>query len=118
MYMAPIAALLLLPITLFVEGNVAAMTIVKARENPFIIFLLQGNMMMAYLVNLTNFLITKHSSLLTLQVLGNAKVAVVVVILVLIFKNPVTLMGMIDFVITIMGLILYNEVKKRFKAPH
>eukprot|EP01018_Ginkgo_biloba_P016887 Gb_35646 [translate_table: standard] len=118
MYMAPIAALLLLPVTLFVEGNVAAMTIVKARENPVIIFLLLGNMTVAYLVNLTNFLVTKHTSALTLQVLGNAKAAVAAVISVLIFKNPVTVMGMTGFVITIMGVILYSEAKKRFKAPH
>lgn len=73
MYMAPIAALLLLPVTLFVEGNVVAIAIEKARENTFIIFLLLGNMTMAYFVNLTNFLGTKHTSALTLQVLGNAK---------------------------------------------
>jgi len=118
MYMAPIAALLLLPVTLFVEGNVLAITIEKARENTFIIFLLLGNMTMAYLVNLTNFLVTKHTSALTLQVLGNAKAAVAAVISVLIFKNPVTVMGMTGFVITIIGVILYSEAKKRFKAPH
>lgn len=118
MYMAPIAALLLLPVTLFVEGNVAAITIEKAKENPLIIFLLLGNMTMAYLVNLTNFLVTKHTSALTLQVLGNAKAAVAAVISVLIFKNPVTVMGMTGFVITIIGVILYSEAKKRFKAPH
>ncbi|GLJ44974.1 hypothetical protein SUGI_0946700 [Cryptomeria japonica] len=81
MYMAPIAALLLLPVTLFVE-------------------------------------VTKHTSPLTLQVLGNAKAAVAAVISVLIFKNPVTVMGMTGFVITIMGVVLYSEAKKRFKAPH
>lgn len=118
MYMAPIAALLLLPFTLCVEGNVAAVTIAKARENPYIIFLLLGNMTMAYLVNLTNFLVTKHTSALTLQVLGNAKAAVAAVISVLIFKNPVTAMGMAGFVITLMGVVLYSEAKKRFKAPH
>jgi len=118
LYMAPIAALLLLPVTLFVEGNVAVITIEKAKENPLIIFLLLGNMTMAYLVNLTNFLVTKHTSALTLQVLGNAKAAVAAVISVLIFKNPVTVMGMTGFVITIIGVILYSEAKKRFKAPH
>ena len=76
MYMAPVAALLLLPVTLFVEGNVLAIAIEKARENTFIILLLLGNMTMAYLVNSTNLLVTKHTSSLTLQVLRTAKAAI------------------------------------------
>ncbi|GLJ13109.1 hypothetical protein SUGI_0205350 [Cryptomeria japonica] len=75
-------------------------------------------MMMAYLVNLTNFLVTNHTSLLTLQVLRNAKATIATVISFLIFKNLVTVMGMKGFVITIMGVILYSEAKKIFKAPH
>ncbi|KAF5734450.1 sugar phosphate/phosphate translocator [Tripterygium wilfordii] len=81
------AALILIPFTLYIEGNIAAFTIEKAKEDPFIIFLLLGNATVAYLVNLTNFLVTKHTSALTLQVLGNAKAAVAAV---LIFRNPVT----------------------------
>eukprot|EP00249_Psilotum_nudum_P006740 c20017_g1_i2 orf=935-1978(+) len=118
MYMAPIAALLLLPFTLAWEGNIFAVTVTKARETPLILPLLFGNMTMAYLVNLTNFLVTKHTSALTLQVLGNAKAAVAAVISVLIFRNPVTVMGMTGFAITILGVILYSEAKKRFKPIH
>lgn len=118
LYMAPIAALILLPFTLFWEGNVLAVTVEKAKESPFILVLLLGNMTMAYLVNLTNFLVTKHTSALTLQVLGNAKAAVAAVISVLIFRNPVTVMGMTGFVITIIGVVLYSEAKKRFKPIH
>ncbi|KAF9596599.1 hypothetical protein IFM89_012722 [Coptis chinensis] len=67
LYMAPMAALILLPFTLYIEGNIAAVTIQKVREDSFIVFLLLGNSTVAYLVNLTNFLVTKHTSALTLQ---------------------------------------------------
>jgi hypothetical protein len=69
MYMAPIAVVVLLPATLALEDNVLGITIEKAgREGPGIIFLLFLNSGMAYFVNLTNFLVTKHTSALTLQV--------------------------------------------------
>ncbi|KAF6160359.1 hypothetical protein GIB67_019128 [Kingdonia uniflora] len=119
LYMAPMAACILLPVTLYVEGNVAAVTIEKARGDSFIVFLLLGNATVAYLVNLTNFLVTKHTSALTLQVLGNAKAAAAAIVSVLIFKNPVNVMGMTGFGITVMGVVLYSEAKKRSKVtPH
>ncbi|CAK9311028.1 unnamed protein product [Citrullus colocynthis] len=114
-FMAPMAAGILLPVTLYVEGNVAAITVEKARADPFILFLLIGNATVAYLVNLTNFLVTKHTSALTLQVLGNAKAAVAAVVSILIFRNPVTVMGMAGFSVTVMGVVIYGEAKKRWK---
>lgn len=116
LYMAPMAAMILLPFTLYIEGNVLSFTIQKARGDPFVIFLLLGNATVAYLVNLTNFLVTKHTSALTLQVLGNAKAAVAAVVSVLIFRNPVTVMGITGFGITIIGVVLYSEAKKRSKV--
>ena len=71
--------------------------------------------MLAFSVNLTNFLVTKCTSPLTLQVLGNAKGAVAVVVSILLFKNPVSGMGMLGYSITIMGVVAYSEAKKRSK---
>ncbi|KAI4303477.1 hypothetical protein MLD38_039100 [Melastoma candidum] len=113
LYMAPMAAVILLPITLYVEGNVVAVAVEKAREDWIIVLLLMGNATVAYLVNLTNFLVTKHTSALTLQVLGNAKSVVAAAVSVMIFRNPVTAMGMTGFGVTIMGVVLYSEAKKR-----
>lgn len=116
LYMAPMAAVILMPFTVYLEGNVVGVTVQKAREDWFIVFLLVGNATVAYLVNLTNFLVTKHTSALTLQVLGNAKAAVAAVVSVLIFRNPVTVMGMAGFGVTVMGVGLYSEAKKRSKG--
>lgn len=113
LYMAPIAVVFLLPATLYMEENVVGITLALAREDFKIIWLLLFNSALAYFVNLTNFLVTKHTSALTLQVLGNAKGAVAVVVSVLIFKNPVTWTGMMGYTLTVIGVILYSEAKKR-----
>ncbi|XP_076882389.1 putative sugar phosphate/phosphate translocator At3g11320 [Bidens hawaiensis] len=113
LYMAPFAVILLLPATTYMEQNVVGITIALARQDFGIVWLLILNSSLAYFVNLTNFLVTKHTSALTLQVLGNAKGAVAVVVSILIFKNPVSVMGMAGYTFTVIGVILYSEVKKR-----
>ncbi|XP_057475290.1 probable sugar phosphate/phosphate translocator At3g11320 [Actinidia eriantha] len=113
MYMAPVAVVLLLPATLFMEENVVGITLALARDDIRIIWYLLFNSALAYFVNLTNFLVTKHTSALTLQVLGNAKGAVAVVVSILIFRNPVSVTGMLGYSLTVIGVILYSEAKKR-----
>ncbi|CAI9772945.1 unnamed protein product [Fraxinus pennsylvanica] len=115
MYMAPIAVVLLIPTTLLMEENVVGITLALARDDIRIVWLLLFNSALAYFVNLTNFLVTKHTSALTLQVLGNAKGAVAVVISILIFRNPVSVTGMLGYSLTVIGVILYSEAKKRSK---
>ncbi|KAJ0713908.1 putative sugar phosphate transporter domain-containing protein [Helianthus annuus] len=115
LYMAPVAVVILLPATLIMEDNVVGITIALARKDVNIVWYLLFNSVVAYLVNLTNFLVTKHTSALTLQVLGNAKGAVAVVISIMIFKNPVSVTGMLGYLLTVLGVILYSEAKKRAK---
>ncbi|RWR85882.1 Triose-phosphate transporter domain-containing protein [Cinnamomum micranthum f. kanehirae] len=116
LYMAPIAVVFLLPATLLMEENVVGITLALARKDFKIIWYLLFNSALAYFVNLTNFLVTKHTSALTLQVLGNAKGAVAVVVSILIFKNPVSVTGMFGYTLTVVGVILYSESKKRSKS--
>ncbi|KAL6123622.1 hypothetical protein ACLB2K_076141 [Fragaria x ananassa] len=115
LYMAPIAVVFLLPATLIMEDNVVGITLALARDDVKIIWYLLFNSALAYFVNLTNFLVTKHTSALTLQVLGNAKGAVAVVVSILIFRNPVSVTGMMGYSLTVFGVILYSEAKKRSK---
>jgi hypothetical protein len=68
MFMAPIAVILLVPATIFMEDDVVAVTIELAKKDFNIIWYLLINSSLAYFVNLTNFLVTKHTSALTLQV--------------------------------------------------
>lgn len=115
LYMAPIAVVVLLPATLILEPNVLGITIALARQDSYILLLLIVNSAMAYFVNLTNFLVTKHTSALTLQVLGNAKGAVAVVVSILLFRNPVSAIGMLGYTLTVFGVVLYSEAKRRCK---
>ncbi|CAN6470940.1 unnamed protein product [Victoria cruziana] len=115
LYMAPIAVVLLLPATLFMEPNVLGMTVALARQDVKIVWYLLFNSSLAYFVNLTNFLVTKHTSALTLQVLGNAKGAVAVVVSIMLFRNPVSVTGMLGYTLTVIGVVLYSEAKKRCK---
>jgi hypothetical protein len=66
--MAPMAVVFLLPAALYMEENVVGITLALARDDPKIIWYLLFNSSLAYFVNLTNFLVTKHTSALTLQV--------------------------------------------------
>ncbi|KAI5434222.1 hypothetical protein KIW84_021187 [Lathyrus oleraceus] len=70
LYMAPMAVVFLLPATLYMEENVVGITLALARDDVKIIWYLLFNSSLAYCVNLTNFLVTKHTSALTLQVLS------------------------------------------------
>lgn len=68
LYMSPIAVLVLLPATLVMEPNVIDVTTTLATEHRFLGLLILVNSAMAYGANLLNFLVTKHTSALTLQV--------------------------------------------------
>eukprot|EP00249_Psilotum_nudum_P009420 c21925_g1_i1 orf=769-1797(-) len=113
LYMAPLAVIVLLPAMIVMEPKVVAITIALARQDMSIIYMLILNSSMAYFVNLTNFLVTKHTSALTLQVLGNAKGAVAVVVSILLFRNPISVIGMVGYGLAVFGVILYSEAKKR-----
>lgn len=110
-HMAPPAAGLLLLISLVAEpGAVAAASnLIKthARFAP----LLALNCLFAAGVNLTNFLVTRATSALTLQVLGKAKSVVAVVISVLIFGNPISVLGLTGYAICLGGVAAYTRSK-------
>ncbi|XP_011622979.1 probable sugar phosphate/phosphate translocator At5g04160 isoform X2 [Amborella trichopoda] len=114
LYMSPMAVLVLLPAVLVMESNLADVVLSLGKDR-FMFFLLLVNSAMAYSVNLSNFLVTKHTSPLTLQVLGNAKGAVAVIISILLFQNPISFMGMAGYTLTVVGVILYGETKRRWK---
>ncbi|KAH0931085.1 hypothetical protein HID58_008202 [Brassica napus] len=115
LYMSPIDVVALLPVTLVMEPYVISLTLTLAKQRQYMWILLLVNSVMAYSANLLNFLVTKHTSALTLQVLGNAKGAVAVVISILIFQNPVTVMGISGYSIIVLGVVAYGETKRRFR---
>ncbi|XWS66316.1 hypothetical protein CRYUN_Cryun05aG0189300 [Craigia yunnanensis] len=115
LYMSPIAVLVLMPAALIMEPNVLEVILSLGRQHRYMWLLLLINSTMAYSANLSNFLVTKHTSALTLQVLGNAKGAVAVVISILLFRNPVTVVGIAGYTMTVFGVVAYGEAKRRFR---
>ncbi|KAG9454756.1 hypothetical protein H6P81_007660 [Aristolochia fimbriata] len=115
LYMSPISVLVLLPATFMMEPSALDVVISLGAKSKSMWPLLLVNSVMAYSANLSNFLVTKHTSPLTLQVLGNAKGAVAVAISILIFRNPVSFIGMAGYAITVSGVVIYGETKKRYK---
>ncbi|THG10761.1 hypothetical protein TEA_010669 [Camellia sinensis var. sinensis] len=67
LYMSPIAVLVLLPATLLMEPDVLDVTLSLGMKHRLMWLLLSINSVAAYLANLSNFLVTKHTSALTLQ---------------------------------------------------
>ncbi|KAL0708959.1 hypothetical protein Bca4012_015937 [Brassica carinata] len=55
------------------KPDVISLTLTLAKQHQYMLILHLLNSVMAYSANLLNFLVTKHTSALTLQVLGNAK---------------------------------------------
>jgi hypothetical protein len=66
--MSPVALLLLLPAIAFLEPSAPAVAVTLMAAEPHFTVLLLCNSSVAYIVNFTNFQITKHTSALTLQV--------------------------------------------------
>mgnify|MGYP004709012803 FL=1 len=66
--MSPIALVVLLPAAIIMEPNVLEVTVSLGIEHRYMTILLLLNSAMAYGANLCNFLVTKHTSALTLQV--------------------------------------------------
>lgn len=57
------------------------------------------------------YLVCVGLTLYLMQVLGNAKGAVAVVISVLVFRNPVSLTGMFGYAVCVAGCFAYSEVR-------
>lgn len=110
-YMAPISLGVLVPATIFLEPGVFEL-VSASRTDMFFIVFLSLNAALAYFVNLLNFLVTKHTSALTLQVLGNGKGVAAVVVSVMVFRNPVTFASVIGYLITVSGVMLYMFAKR------
>jgi hypothetical protein len=113
-HMAPMSLVLLVQLTLYNEPTAAA-SLALIAHSPHFTAVLGLNCLLAFFVNLANFVVTQHCGALTLQVLGNAKGAVAALLSVMIFRNPVTFLGCLGFGVTIAGVVAYSESRKQPK---
>jgi len=66
----------------------------------------------AFFLNLCNFVVTKRTSAVTLQVLGNVKVVISIGVSLLIFGNPISIWSSAGCIITLAGVAAYNRAPK------
>lgn len=107
------AAVMLLPATLILEPGAITSTARACRADPALTAFLAVNAILSYVVNLTNFLVTKQTSPLTLQVLGNAKGLFATAVSGAFFHNPVSSAGMTRYGIAVLGAFGYASLKKK-----
>lgn len=112
-YMSAMSVVLLAPATAVLEPRSLSITRALVRESPGILGWIFCNACCAYAVNVTNFMVTKHTSALTLQVIGNCKGIVASIMSVCLFHNSVTAYGWLGYMITVSGVIAYGESKRR-----
>jgi len=67
----------------------------------------------AFFLNIMNLLVTKYTSAVTLQVLGNVKVVLSILVSVLIFQNQVSFFSWIGCSVTLLGVNWYSMATKR-----
>jgi hypothetical protein len=110
-HMAPMALLMLLPLVFVLERDALSAAAVAVESQPGFGTVLALNCCAAAGVNLANFLVTRATSALTLQVLGKAKSVVAVAVSLLLFRNPVSALGMAGYGLCLVGVAAYGRAK-------
>ena len=105
-FMAPMALVVLVPGVFLMEPESPAKLwgLVKDPESGWVFCMVLGaNILLAFFVNLFNFLVTFCTSALTLQVLGSAKGVLTTWLSWTIFKSPISTIGAVGYGITLIG---------------
>eukprot|EP00899_Mesostigma_viride_P010562 jgi/Mesvir1/19507/Mv16604-RA.1 len=116
--MAPLAALPLVPLVLWMEGAVlAAYFSTPANPRAAAAIMSMSSAVLAFVLNLAIFFVIQFSSGLTFNVLGNLKVAVAILVSWLIFRNPMSLGNVVGCAVTVIGVTLYGYVSQMPSPP-
>jgi solute carrier family 35 protein E4 len=119
-YMAPWAALFLASLSAFSEGLEPLVEVVhglmgansagqKLTGGPMLLLMLLVSGLNACLLNVANFSVTSYTSPLTMQVLGNVKNCMSIIISVAIFKNDLLPAQAVGVATCLAGVYLYNS---------
>eukprot|EP01100_Stratorugosa_tubuloviscum_P012892 TRINITY_DN6266_c0_g1_i1.p1 TRINITY_DN6266_c0_g1~~TRINITY_DN6266_c0_g1_i1.p1 ORF type:complete len:344 (-),score=159.19 TRINITY_DN6266_c0_g1_i1:62-1093(-) len=114
-HMSPPSIVMLIAMTLFFEPAILldwqtiSSTLLSNFELVTWIFL---SAVIAFFLNIMNFLVTKFTSAITLQVLGNVKVVLSIIVSVLIFQNSVPALSWVGCIITLLGVNWYSVISK------
>jgi len=120
-YMAPWSAVLLFAMAFISEGTEPLVVLLDGASTHStgllkVLMLLSLSGLNACLLNIANFLVTFHTSALTLQVLGNVKTVLSIGVSVCIFRNPLSKAQALGCAVCLAGVWLYNSKGKSFKV--
>ena len=116
-WMSLMSVCTLLPVSVEFEGVCAIKAALRsAYEENDLAWALCANCAGAFLVNISQFLVTQHVGALSMQVLGNVKTIVTVVFSVVIFKNVVGLRSVLGYALTLIGCFVYLREKRKREA--
>lgn len=115
-HMSPFAVAMLTPMVVLFEPDALASAARLAAHHRMFALMLALNCGVAACVNLSNFLVTQATSALTLQVLGKAKSVIAVAASLLVFRNPVSLLGMTGYGICLAGVFAYSHAKSHARG--
>ena len=99
------------------EPSVLCNRFTRASLHDDLLIILMVNCAVAFLVNLTQFIVTARLGALSMQVWGNLKTVTTAVASVYVFRNQVTPKCIAGYLITFVGVALYNR-KKNVQKPH
>eukprot|EP00004_Rigifila_ramosa_P002431 TRINITY_DN12536_c0_g1_i1.p1 TRINITY_DN12536_c0_g1~~TRINITY_DN12536_c0_g1_i1.p1 ORF type:complete len:640 (-),score=175.14 TRINITY_DN12536_c0_g1_i1:10-1782(-) len=99
--MSSFSIVLLLPLVILFEPN-----FVQVRD-PVAIFSVLGSAFVAVFVNLTNFMVTRHTSALTLQVAGSVKLMLAIFLSNVVFATVMSWLAILGCFVTVCGVTAY-----------
>lgn len=99
----------MLSIYALLAGEVHACLADERVQRPRVAATVLGSGAIAFLLNVCNFLVTKYTSAVTLQVLGNVKVVLSIGTSLLIFGNALSPVSALGCAITLGGVWLYQQ---------
>ena len=113
-WMSLMSVCTLLPASVEIEGHCAIKSVLQsAYEDRELALALCVNCAGAFLVNISQFLVTQRVGALSMQVLGNVKTVVTVVFSVFIFKNEVGFRSCLGYALSLAGCFVYLREKRK-----
>mmetsp|Transcript_3781 Transcript_3781/g.16443 ORF Transcript_3781/g.16443 Transcript_3781/m.16443 type:complete len:271 (-) Transcript_3781:618-1430(-) len=116
LYMAPPSVLMLLPSALWFErtGVMAWLKAPDRTEKDLGVLLFSA--IVSFSLNATLFMVIKATSSVTATIAGNLKTLVVIIISIIIFKNPVQLWNYVGMTSALAGITWYGMIKNKWQT--
>lgn len=114
LYMAPPAALMLLPVAAIVEGGRLTAWMADPARVPLDYGYIFISGVISFALNVMLFIVLKATSSVTVTVAGNLKTVAVIALSVAIFRNPFTVFNALGCLIAIGGCMWYGLLPKKW----